>query len=220
LIINNNYFSVLFAHVVKGLYICRVEINKLKQMTTKTCTKCNSLKEASIDNFHLRWNSSKTKKVFRAKCKVCFNNENTENRILKRCKEEGIERSEWDSFKRSELMNRDIFKLKDERLKNIPRPTRARILRKIREDNYVFTSYEQYKKDCSINRSLAQRKYDYDGVDLLNSDIITKKMPDYYIASRLKMNLKDIPKEIIETKRLLIKIKRELTTLKQNDYAN
>ena len=176
----------------------------------RRCTKCNTNKDANTKNFHLKWNYSKTEKVFRAKCKICFNKENIENRILKRCKEENIKRSEWKSFNREKLISRDIFKLKDERLKNIPRPTRARILRKIREDDYVFISYKQYKIDCSKNISLSQRKYKYDSEGVLNDKIISKEMPDYYIANRLKINLKEIPKEIIETKRLLIKLKREL----------
>ena len=76
----------------------------------KICTKCRVKKEANKINFHLRWNYGKTKKCFRAKCKMCSNKENSENQILKRCKEEGIERKEWSSFVRINLMGRDIFK--------------------------------------------------------------------------------------------------------------
>ena len=176
----------------------------------KKCTKCSKEFPENIKYFLEIWNYKKTKKVFRANCKKCFYKEVSENRVIKRCKEEGIERSEWEPFKRKQLMSNPIFKFKDERLKNIPRPTRARILRKIREEKYFFTTYENYKKDCSKNMSLAQRKYKYDGVDVLNTIIIRETMPDYYIASQMKMKLKDIPKEIIETKRLLLKLKREL----------
>ena len=35
-------------------------------------------------------------------------------------------------------------------------------------------------------------------------------MPDYYIANRIGKPLKEINSHIIETKRLIIKIKREL----------
>ena len=175
----------------------------------KQCTKCKKEFPATKKHFYHRLNYSKTKKVCISQCKKCSNKQNFEIRVLKRCKEEGIERYEWGDFVRKQLMNRDIFKLKDERLKDIPRPMRCRILRKIREENYVFTTIKNYNKECSKNRSSSQRKYNYEA-DVLNDKIISKKMPDYYIANRLKMNLKDVPKEIIETKRILITLKREL----------
>ena len=114
-------------------------------MKTKCCTSCEEEKpETNIFWFK----KAKNKEGFRSTCKTCVNNQNTENRILKRCKELGIDRCDWEVFIRKELMNRDIFKLKDDRLKDVPRPTRARILRKIREENYVFTTIEDYKKNA------------------------------------------------------------------------
>ena len=169
----------------------------------KTCTKCNRNLKETKNNFY------KKKDRFRAKCKKCTNEQNNENRILKRCREEGIDRSEWDKFKRDRLMSRDMFKLKDERLKGIPRPVRARILRKMREENYVFTTIEDYKKHCSKVCSMSARKYKYN-VDVVTDKVIMETMPDYYVANRLGMRLKDIPKEILETKRILLRLKREI----------
>ena len=139
-----------------------MEIQELKKecnliqdnnIVLKICTKCNIELPAKDEYFFKQWNYRKTNKVFISICKKCHRIQNVEIRILKRCKEEGINRCDWDDFKinqRLQLKEHPMFKLKDERLKDIPRPTRARILRKIREDNYIFTTYEQYKKECLI----------------------------------------------------------------------
>ena len=151
----------------------------------------------------------KLKEIYREICKECHKKKTTESRIIKRCKELGIERKDWEEWKRKDLLSREIFQLKDERLKGLDRPIRARILRKIREDNYKFTTIENYYKECTINRSKVQRKYNYK-CDTVTQEIIRNALPDYYVANRLKKRVKDLPKEVIETARLIIKLKREL----------
>jgi len=183
-------------------------------METKKCTDCGKEYPKTLEYFLLKpirknykW---KVNEIYRSNCKTCWYEKTKEKRILKRCNEVGIKRNEWDKWKRDELLKKPIFQLKDERLKGLNRPLRARILRKIREENYIFTTIENYYKECSENISKAHRKYKYNTDSKLNNIVIKETLPDYYVANRLGKSLKEIPKEIIETKRLLITLKREL----------
>jgi hypothetical protein len=190
-------------------------------METKICT-CCKLELPKTEGYFLLKSKRKNYKwkvneIYRSNCKKCWYQKTSEQRILKRCNELGIERSEWDVWKREDMLKKPIFQMKDERLKDFERPLRRRILKKIREENYVFTTIENYYKECSENISKAHRKYNYNIAGKLNSDIISNEMPDYYIANRLKIPISELPKEIIETKRLLLKIKREL---KNKNYGS
>jgi hypothetical protein len=186
----------------------------------KKCTCCNLELPKTEEYFLLKpkrknykW---KVNEIYRSNCKKCWYQKTSEQRIIKKCNELGIERFEWDEWKRKNMLKNPIFQFKDERLKDFKRPLRARILKKIREENYVFTTIENYYKECTENRSQARRIYDYKQ-KVLNSEIIKNEMPDYYIANRLKKPINELPKEIIETKRLLLKIKREL---KNKNYGS
>ena len=179
----------------------------------KKCTCCNLQYPKTTDYFLIKSKSNdykwKVNEIYRSICKKCHYEKCAENQIIKRCKELNIKRSDWIKWKRINLMKNPIFKLKDESLKDLKRPLRARILKKIREENYIFTSIENYYNECAENRSKAQRKYEYEE-KIIDYKIISEKMPDYYVANRLKKSIKEIPKEVIETKRLVIQLKREL----------
>jgi len=183
-------------------------------METKTCTCCKKEYPKTEEYFLLKPIRKNYKwivhEIFRSNCKKCTYKKSNENRIKKRCIELGIEIKDWDNFKKESLLNNPILQLKNEKLKGLKRSLRARILRKEREENYVFTTLEDYYKKCSENISKAQRKYKYNTNSKINNNIIRESLPDYYIANRLGKSLKDLPKEIIETKRLLITLKREL----------
>jgi hypothetical protein len=183
----------------------------MEKKETKICTKCKIEFPKTTKYFLLkskRKNSkSKMINLFRESCKKCTYKQTSERRISKKCIELGINISDWESYKRNELLKRPIFKLKDENLKGIKRSIRARILRKSRNENFNFTTIQDYYNQCTINRSKSQRKYLYEE-EVLNSQIISKSLPDYYIANRLKKKVSEIPKEMIETKRLIIKLKR------------
>ena len=182
-------------------------------METKKCTCCNLEFPKTEEYFLLKPKRKNYKwtvrEIYRANCKNCWYKKTAEQRISKRCKEIGIERDKWEEWKRETMLKKPIFQFKDERLKEFDRPLRRRILKKIREENYVFTTIENYYKDCAKNRSKSQRIYEYTE-PILNSKIIGNTMPDYYIANRLGKSIKELPKEIIETKRLIIQLKREL----------
>jgi len=188
----------------------------MKNDNFKKCTCCNLEFPKTKDYFLLKPKRKNYKwkvyEIYRSQCKKCTYKNTNEKRILKKCNELLIKRDEWDDWKRKDKLKKPIFQFKDDRLKDFNRPLRARILRKIREENYIFTTVENYYKECLENKSNAQRKYSYSTVGKLSSDIIANEMPDYYIANRLKMPTSEIPKEIIETKRLLLKLKRTLKT--------
>lgn len=172
--------------------------------TFKICTKCKVKYPKSKKYF---FKKSQNRNGLRAICKKCHKEDAVERKIQNRCKEEGILRSEWEEFKRKKLLERDIFQFKDERLKYYPRPLRARILRKIR-NGYNFTTLEQYYKDDQ--RGKKNRKYNYKNNGKITRSDILENLPDYYVAGLLRKKVGDIPKEIIETKRLIVKIRREI----------
>ena len=98
-------------------------------------------------------------------------------------------------------------------ISNLPVGTRHLIMKKIK-NGYIFTNYEQYRIDCRKNVSQAIRKYDYGDVDFVPKEKRNKtgfvNLTDGYIAFTLKAKVNEVPKEVIETKRLIIQLKREL----------
>jgi hypothetical protein len=76
--------------------------------------------------------------------------------------------------------------------------------------------------DCNISKYRENWKKQYSKTrikyDLINfktkSKYHSKELTDYYIANRFRLKMKEIPKEMIQTKRLIIQLKRELKTIK------
>jgi hypothetical protein len=187
-------------------------------METKTCTKCKKELPKTLEYFLLKskrkncnWNIIE---IYRSNCKKCWYQKTAEQRVLKRCNKLGIERIKWNEWKVQNMLKNPIFQFKDERLKEFKRPLRARILKKIQEDNYIFTTIENYYKECTENRSNSKRKYNYNISGKITAEIIKEKLPDYYVVASMGKLIKEVPKEIIETKRLLMQLKRELKTIK------
>lgn len=183
----------------------------------KTCTNCKIEFPKTLEYFLLKpkrkdckW---KINEIYRSNCKKCWYQKTSEQRILKRCNELKIERHHWDNWKIQNMLKNPIFQFKDERLKEFKRPLRARILKKIQKENYVFTTIENYYKECTENKSQAQRIYDYNHKGKISKELIKEVLPDYYIAARMGKHIKEVPKEIIETKRLILQLKRELKTI-------
>jgi hypothetical protein len=171
----------------------------------KTCSTCKQEFPETTEYFFLNSNH----KSLRSNCKKCHGQIKVKKDREKKCKELGINIKDYETYKRNELLSRPIFQLKNEKLKGIPRSYRARILKKEREEGYVFTTFEQYKLDVLKIRSETQRKYNYKDCVKLSYEIIKDKLPDYYIANRFRKKLSELPKEMIETKRLIIQLKRE-----------
>lgn len=187
------------------------------EIQLKKCTACNLELPKTLEYFLIKRKSknylSNVNEIYRSNCKKCWYKKTSEHRILKRCNELGIKRSDWDVWKRQDMLKKPIFQFKDERLKELARPLRARILKKIREENYVFTTIENYYKECTENRSQSQRVYNYNIKGKISKDLIKEILPDYYVAASMHKSIKEIPKEIIQTKRLLMQLKKELKTI-------
>lgn len=186
----------------------------MSEIIYKNCTICGLLLAVTDENFYKSYrsygNSDKKYLIWRELCKVCHKKRSSESNVARKCKALGIAVSEWEEWKRLDLERRNLDKMIDPRMVGIPRGTRFSILQKIRLDGYVFVSYEQYKLDCVLWRSKCQRKYDYGDVVVVGPDIIRESLPDYYVASLMKVRLSDVPKDLIELKRLSIKLKREI----------
>lgn len=153
---------------------------------------------------------------FRSTCKSCHNKKGESNRIKKRCKEMGCSISEYRQFwKKQYSETRTLIK----EISHLPNGVQGVIRKKIK-NGYTFTTYNQYKLDCTENRSKSSRKYDYGDCRIVPKKILNRSgiinLTDAYIAMRLNQKVKDVPKEMIELKRLTIQLKRELENLKTN----
>lgn len=185
----------------------------------KKCTCCNLEFPKTEDYFFAKIIKQQNKSglaiyhSFRAICKNCNNKKGEANRIKKRCKEMNCDISDYrENWKKQYSETRTFVK----EITNLPKGVQGVIRKKIK-DGYVFTNYEQYRIYCRKNVSRVKRKYDYGNVDFVPKEKLSKSgiinLTDAYIALTLKAKVKEIPKEIIETKRLTILLKR---TLKNN----
>jgi hypothetical protein len=188
-------------------------------MGTKICSCCKKELPKTEDYFFLTKRKQQNKSgiavyyVFKAVCKKCHCKKSEENRLKKRCKEMNCEVSDYrKNWKKQYSETRTHFK----EIIHLPKGVQSVIRNKIKE-GYVFKNYEQYRVDCKKNISKVKRKYDYGDLDFVPKGTQTgiKHLTDGYIALTLKSKVKEIPKEIIETKRLIIQLKRELKTIKK-----
>lgn len=187
-------------------------------METKICGVCKNEYPKTNEYFHTKKYNQKlangdiaTYTSFRYDCKKCHKHNTNIKRIKKICKEKGWEVSE---YRQKWIEEKIIQRTKYKEIIGLSEGRRQYIRQKI-DKGYVFTTLDQYKLDCKKNISKARRKYDYGDVDFIpkkaNQGI--KHLTDGYIALCLKQKVADVPKEIIETKRLSILIKRELENL-------
>lgn len=181
----------------------------------KTCTNCKKTFEKNEDNFFKKVikqlnakGELKTYYSFRSVCKLCHGKIGNKRRVKKRCYELNCTVSQYKTkWKQQYSKTRTLHP----EISHLPKGVQSVIRKKIK-NGYVFTTYKQYKTDCAKNISKAKRKYDYGDLDFVPKKTQTgiKHITDGYVALTLGMSVKDVPKQIIETKRLIIKIKREL----------
>lgn len=186
----------------------------------KKCTCCNLEFPKTEDYFFAKVIKQQNKSglaiyhSFRAICKSCNNKKSEANRIKKRCKEMNCDVSDYrENWKKQYSETRTFVK----EISHLPKGVQG-VLRKKIKDGYVFSNYEQYRIDCRKNVSQIKRKYDYGDVDFVAKEKLSKSgivnLTDAYVALTLKSKVKEVPKEMIEFKRLTIQLQRELNNLK------
>lgn len=197
-------------------------------MDTKICNKCKKEFPKTTDYFFTK-NCKNSKGIskwrcFRNVCKKCHSIIVNEKRIKKMCLELNCKIEDYrENWKKQYSETRIIFP----EIKNLPETVRRTLRDKIR-NGYKFTTYEQYKKDCNSALSKRKRKYDYGEVDFISSELKNnmahEKIVDARIANTYRIPVSDMPKELIENLRLVIKLKRMAglthSTLPENNINN
>lgn len=190
------------AFVLKKCTCCRLEFPKTEYYFFAKIIKQQNKSELAI--YH----------SFRAICKSCNNKKGKANRIKKRCKEMKCDVSDYRKNWKKQYSETRTF------VKEITHLTKGvqGVIRKKIKDGYVFSNYEQYRIDCRKNVSQVKRKYDYGDVDFVPKEKLSRSgiinLTDAYIALTLKAKVKEVPKEMIDFKRLTIQLRRELSNLK------
>tara|TARA_R110002153_G_C13171177_1_gene484112 strand:+ start:65 stop:670 length:606 start_codon:yes stop_codon:yes gene_type:complete len=189
----------------------------------KTCGTCKKELPKTLDYFFVKTTKQKLAsgkiaiyKGFRSNCKKCHAVKGGERRVRKRCKELDCNVSDYrENWKKQYSKTRtiDLFAKKE-----------------LTEGQYnVYKSYlkkgivfnlEEHKEMVYINKHSKPwlRKFDYGGkIFLDNKETRIKSnrnkidnITDSYIVNYLGYRKNEVPIEIIQSKRLLIKLKREL----------
>ncbi len=147
---------------------------------------------------------------FKSDCKKCFALKAKKRRVKKLCEKYNCNVEELPQ-KRIESIS--FSRLKYKSLKDVRKSRRHSIRNKI-DDGYNFTTIEQYEKDCKKNVRIARRKYDY-GLPF-DSNIPQKisnrsgiiNLTNSYVAATLGHKVDELPKDLIENRKLIIQLKR------------
>jgi hypothetical protein len=148
---------------------------------------------------------------FRSVCKKCHAAKMKMNQRLKRCGEMGCDLVSYEeNWKKQYSKTRTL----NPEISHLPNGTITSIRKRIRK-GYTYTTYEQYKLDCRKNISKAKRKYDYGNIDFVPTSEINKmriqSLTDSYVALSLGISVyDDVSKSVFETRKLIIRLKREL----------
>ncbi len=186
-------------------------------METKICTKCKKEFPKTLEYFFRRITKQKLAngniaeyETFRSCCKKCHGNKGEECRIKKRCEEMGCE---IDDYRENWKKQYSETRTKHPEIKHLSESVK-KTLRKWIDNGYNFTTYKQYRIDCRKKLSKLRRKYDYGSCDFVPQKEKNrrgiKNLTDGYIALIMNMSVKELTPELIETQRLVIKLKREL----------
>ena len=180
---------------------CKKEFPKTEQYFFKRT--CKSV----LANGDIRYNAG-----FRSNCKECHSSIGYKKTVKKRCEELNCDVSEYrENWKKQYTETRTYFK----EFIGFPLGTRMR-MHEYKNEGKDVSSYEKYRHSVKLKLSKIRRKYDYGDVDFVPPKTQTGiiNLTDGYIALTLGMKVKEVPKEIIETKRLIIQLKRELKLIK------
>lgn len=155
-------------------------------------------------------------KGFRSNCKKCHAVKGNERRVEKRCKELDCNISEYrENWKKQYSKTRTMDLVAKNQLTN----GEYNVYRSYLKKGLIF-SVKEYRERVYVNKHSKPwlRKFDYGGKVFLEDKERRNKanrnkidnITDSYITNYLGYKKNEIPEEIIETKRLLIKLKREL----------
>ena len=189
-------------------------------MEKKTCARCGTEYPKTEEYFFrkivkqkLSDGTMKKYKSLRHVCKQCHSIIGTEKNRAKRCKELGCNINELNQVVRNII---SFKKLKYKELKDVPQLIRQYCLRYSRKEGRLILppEYEELRNKNLKEKWLKQRKYDYGEAERVTPSMLNKKsteaMTDARMALIIGMPVKEIPKEIIEVKRTLIMLKREV----------
>ena len=216
--------------MVKSFFIvnmyCRfATYNNNIMIAYKTCGTCKKKLPKNKDYFFVRTSKQKLAsgkiaiyKGFRSNCKKCHAVKGEEIRIKKRCKE----------------LDCDIYDYRENWKKQYSKTRTINLLAKKELTEGQYNTYKSHvKKGLSFDLKEHKervytnkhskpwlRKFNYEGRVFLEDKERRNKtnkhkienITDTYIVNYLGYKKGELPKELIETKRLLIKLKRELNT--------
>lgn len=190
-----------------------------KNTITKTCSKCKRELPATKEFFYtknMKYKLSngviKSYTCLRFVCKECNGNLGLSLVRKKRCAEL---KCTLDNYQDSWKKALGYKKLKFKELANMSSDDRQDVLRKYRATGKFMTKeqYSEYLYNIRSISSFNRRKYDYGDAKRVTHQMRNQMnllhMTDSRIALIMGMPVKDVPKEILEFKRVLIKLKRE-----------
>ena len=189
----------------------------------KTCGTCRKEYPKTKNYFFIRkikqHNAKGELKIynsFRSDCKSCRAKKGSKRRVAKRCKEMNCDISEYrENWKKQYSKTRTMDLVAKNQLTN----GEYNVYRSYLKKGLIF-SVKEYRERVYVNKHSKPwlRKFDYGGKVFLEDKERRNKanrnkidnITDSYITNYLGYKKNEVPKEIIETKRLLIKLKREL----------
>jgi hypothetical protein len=159
-------------------------------METKTCTKCEKELPKTLEYFYT------CRGIFISSCKEC------KKIVTKKYLENNKEQIN--------LKGKEYYKNNREK-----RIVEMKEYNKIHyQDNKEY--YKEKDRLYSLNNKekIFAKNKKYYNKNRIRGRNKTKELTDYYIKNHLLKTKEFVPKEIIETKRLLMQLKRELKTIK------
>jgi hypothetical protein len=186
----------------------------------KTCTNCKEDFPKNKDYFFVKKTKQKlaSGKIaiyfsFKSICKKCHGKKGNDLRVKKRCVELNCDVLDYRKNWKQQYTN---TRMHHPEITGLSKGRRTVVLKKIK-NGYIYKGEEQYKKDCLFNISMAARKHDYGNImptakqkQKVNNNKKRDTLSEAYIGQMLGYKVGEGSTEVIETKRLLIKIYREL----------
>lgn len=191
----------------------------------KICCSCGVSKPRTDEYFFKKkvFNRSKTREYwsFRSNCKKCHGKKGTEKKRLKKIIEYGCSKEDYETVwrKKTGESNRKYPYLWNS---DIPDKDRRSLYRLI-NNGYVFVSYEKYKEDKKeIRREHNKRNSKFKDIpdgfykwsevpkNIKNKILITREPSDSKLSNWLGYKVGEVPKEVLDVKRIIYKITREI----------